>query len=145
VRLEPALRNPDLYDAGTRVEMVSSVEALAEQLPDDVLSADKIARHEFFARFWAQEDRIRVWLDDEDPPGERGSDVARRFFTFARSLSDLDGRGRAQALPATARRRSVYGSALRCHGRQRKNPPERSPVRPQCSIAVRTPGKAGWS
>jgi broad specificity phosphatase PhoE len=91
VRLEPALRNPDLYVAGTRVEMVSSVEALAEQLPDDVLSAGEIARHGFFARFWAQDDRIGVWLDDEDPPGERSSDVARRFFTFARSLSDLDG------------------------------------------------------
>lgn len=90
-RLEPALRNPDLYVAGTRVEMVSSVGALAEQLPGDALSAGDIAGHEFFARFWAQHDRIRVWLDDEDPPGERSSDVARRFFTFARSLSDLDG------------------------------------------------------
>jgi broad specificity phosphatase PhoE len=90
-RVEPALRNPDLYVAGTRVEMVSSVAALAEQLPEDLLSPGEIAGHEFFARFWAQDDRIRVWLDDEDPPGERSSDVARRFFTFARSLCDLDG------------------------------------------------------
>jgi broad specificity phosphatase PhoE len=90
-RLEPALRNPDLYVAGTRVEMVSSVAALAEQLPDGALSAGEIAGHSFFARFWAQDDRIRVWLDDEDPPGERSGEVARRLLTFARSLSDLDG------------------------------------------------------
>jgi broad specificity phosphatase PhoE len=87
-RVEAAIRNPDLFVAGTRVEMVSSVEALAEQLPDGALSLEELARHAFFARFWARADRIRVWLDDDDPPGERRGDVARRFFSFARSLTD---------------------------------------------------------
>ena len=54
-----------------------------------MLTADELADHEFFSRFWAQHDRIRVWLDDDDPPGERSTDVARRLMTFARSLTDL--------------------------------------------------------
>jgi broad specificity phosphatase PhoE len=87
-RVEHAIRNPDLYVAGTRVEMVSSVDALVEQLPGARLTAAEVAANEFFARFWAQHDRIRVWLEDTDPPGERSADVARRFFTFARSLTD---------------------------------------------------------
>ena len=88
-RVEHAIRNPDLYVAGTRVEMVSSVEALASQLPDGAMTGDELATHDFFSRFWAEHDRIRVWLDDPDPPGERSADVARRFFIFADSLCDL--------------------------------------------------------
>src|SRR5437870_3051879 len=39
-RLQPpikhwAIRNPDIYVAGTRIDLVSSAEALAEQLPPD--------------------------------------------------------------------------------------------------------------
>ena len=75
--------------AGTRVEMVSSPESLVEQLPSDLLTDDQVEENAFFTRFWAQHDRIRVWLDDTDPPGERSADVARRFFTFARSLADV--------------------------------------------------------
>jgi broad specificity phosphatase PhoE len=88
-RSEQAIRNPDLYVAGTRVEMVTSVEALAAQLPPGLLTTDAVANNEFFARFWAAADPMRVWLDDDDPPGERRSDVARRFFAYARSLTDI--------------------------------------------------------
>jgi broad specificity phosphatase PhoE len=87
-RVEPAIRNPDLYVAGTRVEMVSSVDALAAQLPEGAVSRDEVAANPFFMRFWAASDRIGVWLEDDDPPGERSADVARRLFTFARSLTD---------------------------------------------------------
>lgn len=87
-QVEPAIRNPDLYVAGTRVEMVSSVDALAAQLPEGALTLDDVASNRFFARFWAEPDRIGFWLHDDDPPGERSPDVARRLFTFARSLTD---------------------------------------------------------
>lgn len=87
-QVEPAIRNPDLYVAGTRVEMVSSVDALVAQLPEGALTPDEAASNGFFARFWSEPDRIGVWLDDDDPPGERSPDVARRLFTFARSLTD---------------------------------------------------------
>jgi broad specificity phosphatase PhoE len=87
-RLEHAIRNPDLYVAGRRVEMVSSPGALAAQLLGAPVTERDLERHPFFARFWAADDRIGIWLRDEDPPGERAGDVARRFFTFARSLAD---------------------------------------------------------
>ena len=86
---EQAIRNPDLYVAGTRVEMVTSIQALAAQLPPGLLTTDAVANNEFFVRFWAARDPMRVWLDDDDPPGERRSDVARRFFAYARSLTDI--------------------------------------------------------
>jgi len=85
---EHAIRNPDVFVAGTRVELVSTVAALAEQLPDGVVTHEDLAAHAFFSRFWAERDRILVWLKDADPPGERAGDVARRFLTFARSLRD---------------------------------------------------------
>ena len=88
-RREQAIRNPDLYVAGIRVEMVTSIEALVEQLPPGLLTTEAVADNEFFARFWAAQDPMRVWLDDDDPPGERRSDVARRFFAYARSLTDI--------------------------------------------------------
>jgi hypothetical protein len=87
-RVEQAIRNPDLFVAGYRVEMVSSVQALLEQLPRDVMSQDDVRRHPFFSRFWAERDRIAVWLRDADPPGERAADVARRSSRSARSLAD---------------------------------------------------------
>lgn len=88
-RSEQAIRNPDLYVAGIRVEMVTSIEALAEQLPTGLLTTDAVANNEFFARFWAAQDPMRAWLDDDDPPGERRSDVARRYFAYARSLTEI--------------------------------------------------------
>lgn len=88
-RVEPAIRNPDLFVAGTRVEMVSSPEAVAAQLPAQTLDAAQVARHGFFSAFWGAADRIGCWVDAGDPPGERADDVARRLFAFARSLCDL--------------------------------------------------------
>lgn len=87
-RVEWAIRNPDLYVAGHRVEMVSAIEAVAAQLPDDALTPDELERHHFFSRFVSSPDRIAMWVADEDPPGERADEVARRFLTWARSLCD---------------------------------------------------------
>jgi broad specificity phosphatase PhoE len=87
-RVEQAIRNPDLYVAGHRVEMVSAIEAVAAQLPDDALTREELDRNAFFSRFLTSRDRVRLWVADEDPPGERADDVAWRFFTWARSLCD---------------------------------------------------------
>lgn len=87
-RVEPAIRNPDLYVAGHRVEMVSAREAVAAQLPDDALTAAELERHGFFSRFLTSPDRIGLWVADDDPPGEGADDVARRVLTWARSLLD---------------------------------------------------------
>jgi broad specificity phosphatase PhoE len=81
-----ALRNPDLYLAGARVDMVSSPEAFADQVPE--LTADQVRAVAFFAGFLAAPDRIEFWLRHEAPPGDDSAAVAARIAAFARSLAD---------------------------------------------------------
>jgi broad specificity phosphatase PhoE len=81
-----ALRNPDLYLAGTRVDMVSSTDALADQV--NSLSPDDVGSLEFFPEFIESPDRIGWWLAHESPPGEDASSVAARFRAFAASFVD---------------------------------------------------------
>jgi broad specificity phosphatase PhoE len=81
-----ALRNPDLYLAGARVDMVSSPEAFAEQVP--WLAPDDVRSVPFFAGFLGAPDRIGYWLRSADPPGDDADAVAARIVTFARSLAD---------------------------------------------------------
>lgn len=81
-----ALRNPDVYLAGTRVNMVSAPEFLAEQVPG--LTADDVRQNEWWTAFLSAPDRIGWWLAHEDPPGERSVDVARRLQRFVRSFAD---------------------------------------------------------
>ncbi len=81
-----ALRNPDLYLGGARVDMVSSAAAFAEQAPGltegDVLSVP------FFAGFLDAADRIGWWLQHDRPPGDDAAAVTTRVASFARSLGD---------------------------------------------------------
>jgi broad specificity phosphatase PhoE len=81
-----ALRNPDLYLAGARVDMVSSADALAAQVP--WLAADDVLAAPFFAGFLTAPDRIEFWLRAGDPPGDDAAAVAARIVAFARSLGD---------------------------------------------------------
>lgn len=81
-----ALRNPDLYLAGVRVDMVSSASAFAEQV--DGLSAEDVESLEFFQRFIASTDRIGWWLTHASPPGEDARAIAVRLRSFAASLGD---------------------------------------------------------
>lgn len=91
-RVAFGLRNPDLYLAGERVDMVSSPDALAAQVP--ALTPDECAAHPFFAGFLRAPDRIGWWLRHPAPPGEDPAAVSARVVAFARSLLDL-GPGRA--------------------------------------------------
>jgi broad specificity phosphatase PhoE len=81
-----ALRNPDLYLAGARVDMVSSPEAFAEQVP--WLTPGDVLAVPFFAGFLTAPDRIGYWLRSSSPPGDDADAVAARIVTFARSLAD---------------------------------------------------------
>jgi broad specificity phosphatase PhoE len=94
-RRSDAIRNPDLWIAGTRVEMVSSAEALAEQLPPGGPGVEQLRRHPFLTGFWGRADRLSFWLEHADPPGESADETARRFAAFARSLADLPSGPRA--------------------------------------------------
>jgi len=85
-RVAFALRNPDLYVGGERVDMVSSATALAEQVPG--ITIDEAAVVPFFAKFFDQPDRIGWWLRLADVPGDNAETVARRVDHFAASLPD---------------------------------------------------------
>jgi broad specificity phosphatase PhoE len=85
-RVAFALRNPDIYVAGERVEMVSSPAALAEQVPG--MTVDEAAAVPFFAAFFDHPDRIGWWLRLGQVPGEDAEALARRIDHFAASLPD---------------------------------------------------------
>jgi broad specificity phosphatase PhoE len=84
-----AIRNPDIYVAGVRIELVSTAEALAEQLPPSSLGPEELAQLPFLRGFWGDPDRIGYWVSHPNPPGEDADTVARRLLTFAVSLLDL--------------------------------------------------------
>ena len=81
-----ALRNPDLYLGGERVDMVSSIGALAAQVPE---LGEQAADSPFFSGFLAASDRIGFWLTHPAPPGDDAATVAARINAWAASLSDL--------------------------------------------------------
>jgi broad specificity phosphatase PhoE len=81
-----ALRNPDLYVSGTRVNMVSSADALAAQV--EGLEPDEVSSLDFFPEFFASPERIGWWLGHESPPGEGVEAVAARMRSFVTSLDD---------------------------------------------------------
>ncbi|MGZ4622473.1 MAG: histidine phosphatase family protein [Blastococcus sp.] len=81
-----ALRNPDLYLAGARVDMVSSPEAFAEQVPG--LTAADVLAVPFFAGWFSAPDRIEWWVRHPAPPGDDAAGAAARLVAFAASLGD---------------------------------------------------------
>src|SRR4029453_14983661 len=85
-RIAFALRNPDIYVAGERVDMVSSAAALAEQVPG--MTLDEAAAVPFFVEFFDHPARIGWWLRLGDVPGDDAEAVARRIGHFAASLPD---------------------------------------------------------
>jgi broad specificity phosphatase PhoE len=90
VRQEYAIRNPDLYLAGHRVEMVSTGAAMAAQLPEGLLTGTQVEATAFYADFFRARDRIEHWLRHNNPPGEDATAVARRTLQFCKSLGDVD-------------------------------------------------------
>lgn len=81
-----ALRNPDIYLSGVRVNMVSSAAAFAEQV-EGATSAE-VESLSFFPEFIASTDRIGWWLGLASPPGENAAAIASRVRSFASSLLD---------------------------------------------------------
>jgi broad specificity phosphatase PhoE len=82
-----ALRNPDLYLGGDRVNMVSTAEAFAQQTramsPEDVTALD------FYRRLLEHPERVGWWVAHPSPPGDDAASVARRIDAFARSAGDV--------------------------------------------------------
>ena len=88
-REEWAIRNPDLFVAGRRVEMVSNAQAMFELFPDLGLGAEEIDGIPFYHRFFRDRDRVGYWLREQHPPGEDAHSVGRRVVAWA--LSHLSG------------------------------------------------------
>ncbi|SFS31828.1 histidine phosphatase family protein [Saccharopolyspora flava] len=86
-----ALRNPDLYLAGVRVDMVSSAEKFAVQVPG--LTAEDVLGVEFFEQWLTVPDRVGWWVAHSNPPGDTAAAVATRIRAFAGSLGDRPGDG----------------------------------------------------
>jgi broad specificity phosphatase PhoE len=116
-----ALRNPDLYLAGVRVDMVSTAAALAAQVPG--MSEQAAAAVPFFAELLSVPDRVGWWLRHRDPPGDDAQAVLRRIVAFAGSLADL-GSGAPQVIVGITH----------------------SPVLRACALAVldHDPGEPDW-
>jgi broad specificity phosphatase PhoE len=75
-----------MYVAGTRVNMVSSAESLAEQVPG--MSAEQAAANDWWSKFFVAPDRIGWWLEQHDPPGETAAELSARIVRFVRTIAD---------------------------------------------------------
>ena len=84
------LRNPDLYLAGSRVEMGSKLAFFASQCNVLEMTPDQVSAQRFFHEFLNAPDRIEYWVFHESPPGEDAAAVAKRVFQFARSFLAAD-------------------------------------------------------
>ena len=91
-----ALRNPDLYLGGVRVDMVSSEAAFAAQVPG--LEESDIAGIPFFAQWLTEPDRVGWWVAHPDPPGDDAAAVDARIRVFAASLADRPARDGAPVM-----------------------------------------------
>jgi broad specificity phosphatase PhoE len=115
-----ALRNPDLYLAGVRVDMVSSLEAFADQV--EGLKAGDVASMDFFPEFIESPDRIGWWLKHDAPPGEDARSLAARIRSFAASLVAA-APGRADVVVAVTNSPLVRAVGLDLLGRDIGEPP----------------------
>lgn len=80
------LRNPDIYLAGSRVEMGSKAEFFASQCEHAEMTPEKVMQHRFYRGFLTVHDRIEYWLTHATPPGETAEAVAHRVMAFAESF-----------------------------------------------------------
>lgn len=90
---QPALRNPDLYVAGSRVDMGSSPEAIAAQVAGRPVAGEIVAGLGFWRDWFASDDRIGYWVAARQPRGENADAVALRLLAWASTLRDLPGPG----------------------------------------------------
>lgn len=87
--VQPAwgLRNPDIYLAGSRVEMGSKAEFFASQCEFFEMTPDAVLEQTFYREFLTAPDRIEYWVHHASPPGEDAAAVAHRVLCFARSFA----------------------------------------------------------
>jgi len=101
--VEPAwgLRNPDIYLAGSRVEMGSLPEFFASQCAFFDMGRDDVLEQTFYREFLNAPDRIEYWVHHEDPPGDSATTVAQRVVKFAESFRAVPGQGHLMVVCVT--------------------------------------------
>lgn len=82
-----ALRNPDLYLGGHRINMAEGAEALAAQSPP--VSPSDVEGNRFFREFMSAPDRVGFWLEHANPPGDTARGVGERIDHAVRSIADV--------------------------------------------------------
>lgn len=80
------LRNPDVYLAGSRVELGSKAEFFASQCEYFAMTPGAVMAQGFYEGFLTAPDRIEYWLFSENAPGENAAAVAKRVLQFAQSF-----------------------------------------------------------
>lgn len=88
---QPALRNPDVYVAGWRIEFGSSPDAIANQVPGTPVSGDDLPTLGFWREWFAADNRVGSWVHADDVRGEDADTVARRLIAWASTLRDASG------------------------------------------------------
>lgn len=115
-----ALRNPDIYLAGDRVDMVSTAEAFADQVPG--MTAEAVMAVPFYRGFLTARDRIEYWVHCADPPGDDTPRVAARIVAFAETLGDR-GAGAPDTVIGVTHSPVLRAVALRFTGLDPGEPP----------------------
>lgn len=82
-----ALRNPDLYLGGHRINLGEGAEFLSSQSPGVEPSA--VEASVFYSAIITAKDRVGCWLEHGNVPGENAHAVGQRIDTLARSLADV--------------------------------------------------------
>jgi len=82
-----ALRNPDMYLGGHRINLAEGAAALAAQSP--AVSEADVEASSYFGPLMTAKDRVGYWLEHPNPPGDNAHDVARRIAAFVRSCADV--------------------------------------------------------
>lgn len=84
-----ALRNPDLYLGGHRINMGEGAETLAAQSPS--VEPTDVENQAWYAGLMTADDRVGYWLEHANPPGDTARSVGLRIDTFVRSCADVPG------------------------------------------------------
>ncbi|MEM6728812.1 MAG: histidine phosphatase family protein, partial [Pseudomonadota bacterium] len=85
------LRNPDIYLAGSRVEMGSTPDFFASQCEFADMAPETVLAQPFYKAFLTAPDRIEYWVTHASPPGEDAAAVAKRVLQFAQSFLAIAG------------------------------------------------------
>ncbi len=80
------LRNPDVYLAGSRVELGSKAAFFASQSEILDIAPENVREQSFYQGFLTAPDRIEYWVFSKNPPGENAAAVAKRVLQFAQSF-----------------------------------------------------------